>query len=120
MIMVSVNVGNDKDGKPLDPIVGLLLDTHLVPMAGPSKATIGEGGKLIQSQGQMGLQGFGVVATDKGFIVGPLASMTPMLQPDEIPGEGEGEDDSGGRMSIGAKEESDEVEDGERKEELSA
>ena len=98
MIMVSVNVGEGKE-----PIVGLLLDTHLMPMQGPPKASIGEGGKLVQTQGQTGLQGFGVVATDKGFIVGPLASMTPIMNPaeeesDDVPTElrsGEGRTEEG-------------------------
>ena len=84
MIMVSVNVGKDKE-----PIVGLLLDTHLMPMQGPPKATIGEGGKLVQTTGPMGLQGFGVVATDKEFIVRPLSDMTPIMNPDGEPPEAE-------------------------------
>ncbi len=83
MLMVRVNVGKDKEGKSLEPIVGLLIDTHLMPMQGPPKATIGEGGRLVQAPGQTGFQAFGVVAAGEGFIVGPLASMTPMMQPDE-------------------------------------
>ncbi|KKL84226.1 hypothetical protein LCGC14_1966870 [marine sediment metagenome] len=83
MLMVRVNVGKDKEGKSLEPIVGLLIDTHLMPMQGPPKAMIGEGGKLMQTPGQTGFQAFGVVAAGEGFIVGPLSSMTPMMQPDE-------------------------------------
>lgn len=86
MIMVSVNVGPDKE-----PVIGLLLDTHLMPVSGPPKASIGEGGKLVQTQGQSGLQGFGVVATDQGFIVGPLSSMTPIMNPDDVKEESDGE-----------------------------
>lgn len=104
MIMVSVNVDKNQE-----PIVGLLLDTHLMPMQGPPKAIIGEGGKLVQTPGQTGFQGFGVVATDKGFIVGPLASMTPIMNPDQ-------EVDGGAVVGVG--EELEEVEEGERKEEL--
>ena len=93
MIMVSVNVGKDKES-----IIGLLLDTHLLPAQGAPNVTMGPDKKLIQTPGQQGIQGFGVVATDKGFIVGPLSNMTPIMNPD-------------GELS--------EVEDGERKEELS-
>ncbi|KKK70930.1 hypothetical protein LCGC14_2919050 [marine sediment metagenome] len=89
MIMVSVNVGKDAAGKQLEPIVGLLLDTHLMPMQGAPNVTMGPDKKLVQTSGQMGLQGFGVVATDKGFIVGPLASMTPIMNPDGEPPEAE-------------------------------
>lgn len=89
MLMVSVNIGNDKAGKPQDPIVGLLIDTHLMPVSGPPKASIDPGGKLVQSQGPQGLQGMGVVATDKGFLVGPLASMTPIMNPAEEESDGE-------------------------------
>ena len=93
MIMVSVNIGKDKE-----PIVGLLLDTHLMPAQGAPSVTMGLDKKLVQAPGQMGVRGFGVVAVDKGFIVGPLDSMTPIMNPD-------------GELS--------EVENGERKEELS-
>ncbi len=78
MIMVSVNVGEGKE-----PVVGLLIDTQLMPMQAPPKATLDSSGKLVQTAGQSGLQGFGVVATDKGFLVGPLASMTPIMNPDD-------------------------------------
>ncbi len=83
MIMVSVNVGKDKAGKQQEPIIGLLISTQLMPMTGPSNVTMGPGNKLVQTPGQSGLQGFGVVATDKGFIVGPLSSMTPIMNPDD-------------------------------------
>ena len=113
MLMVSVNVGKDKQGKMRPPIVGLLIDTHLLPTQGPPKATIGEGGQLVQTQGASGLQAMGVVAAGTGFIVGPLASMTPIMQPDE--------DDVDAEIALLAPdEEVEEVEDGERKEELSA
>ncbi len=83
MLMVTVNIGKDKQGKMQEPIVGLLIDTHLMPTQGPPKATIGEGGALVQTPGSTGIQAMGVVAAGKGFIVGPLASMTPIMQPDE-------------------------------------
>ena len=108
MIMVSVSVGKDKE-----PIVGLLLDTHLMPIQGESKATIGEGGQLVEVAGPMRMQGFGVVATDKGFIVGPLSSMTPIMNPNQ-------EVDDGAGAVVGGGEEIEEIEDGERKEELSS
>ncbi len=91
MLMVRVNIGKDKAGKMQEPIVGLLIDTHLVPTQGPPKATIGQGGELMQTPGASSFQPVGVVAAGKGFIVGPLASMTPIMQPDE-----EGDDDDDG------------------------
>ncbi len=83
MLMVRVNIGKDKVGKMREPIVGLLIDTHLMPTQEPPKATIGEGGALVQTPGSTGIQAMGVVAAGEGFIVGPLASMTPIMQPDE-------------------------------------
>ena len=78
MIMVSVSVGEGKE-----PVVGLLLDTHLMTMSGAPSVTMGLNKQLVETPGKMGLQSFGVVATDKGFIVGPLASMTPIMNPDD-------------------------------------
>jgi hypothetical protein len=89
MLMVRVNIGKDKEGKPLEPIVGLLIDTHLMPMQRPPKATIGQGGELVQTQGPTGVQAMGVVAAGSGFIVGPLSSMTPIMQPDEEESDGD-------------------------------
>ncbi len=88
MLMVRVNVGKDKTGKMQEPIVGLLIDTHLMQTQGPPKATIGMDGGLTQTPGPTGFRAMGVVAAGEGFIVGPLASMTPIMQPDE-----EGDDD---------------------------
>ena len=83
MLMVTVNIGKDKQGKMRDPVVGLLIDTHMVPMQGPPKAAINMEGALVQTPGATGFQAMGVVAAGTGFIVGPLASMTPIMQPDE-------------------------------------
>ncbi|KKN06408.1 hypothetical protein LCGC14_1077690 [marine sediment metagenome] len=83
MLMVRVNIGKDKAGKMQEPIVGLLIDTHLMPMQAPPKAAINLEGALVQTPGATGFQALGVVAAGKGFIVGPLASMTPIMQPDE-------------------------------------
>ncbi len=83
MLMVRVNTGKDKAGKVQDLVVGLLIDTHMVPMQGPPKATIDGSGALVQAPGPTGFQALGVVAAGNGFIVGPLASMTPIMQPDE-------------------------------------
>ncbi len=88
MLMVRVNIGKDKAGKMRDPVVGLLIDTHMVPMQGPPKAAIDGSGALVQTPGATGFQALGVVAAGEGFIVGPLASMTLIMQPDE-----EGDDD---------------------------
>lgn len=84
MIMVSVSVGKDKE-----PIVGLLLDTHLLPTQGSPQMSLDPiTKKLIQGSAQQGIQGFGVVATDQGFIVGPLASMIPIMNPDQEDNDG--------------------------------
>ncbi len=83
MLMVRVNIGKDKAGKMRDPVVGLLIDTHMVSTQGPPKHTMSEGGELVQVPGTTGFQALGVVAAGDGFIVGPLASMTPIMQPDE-------------------------------------
>ena len=85
MIMVSVNVGKNKE-----PIIGLLLDTHLLPTQGPPQMSMDPSTKkLIQGPTKQGIQGFGVVATDRGFIVGPLDNMTPIMNPEGEPPEAE-------------------------------
>ena len=70
-------------------VVGLLIDTQLVTTSGPPAVAMNPRGELVQGPGQKGLQGFGVVRLDAGFLVGPLSSMQPILDPEEGDGEGQ-------------------------------
>lgn len=77
MLMVRVRT---KDGE----VVGVLVDTQLVATPGQPSVGINPKGELVQSQGQgMMLQGFGVIATDRGFIVAPLSDVTPIFEPEK-------------------------------------
>ena len=77
MIMVRVRLKDDKE------VIGLLVDTHLVPTQGSSQVSMTPDKRLVQGPPQQGLRGFGVAAVEGGFIVGPLESMKPIFNPQE-------------------------------------
>ena len=86
MLMVRVKT---KDGE----VVGVLVDTQLVATPAPGNVGIDAKGVLVQNQSQgMVLQGFGVIATDRGFIVAPLSDVTPVFEPEKEGADAQAED----------------------------
>jgi hypothetical protein len=94
MLMVRVVLRDPQSGTPTgESAVGVLVDTQLIPVQGPQKVSMNARGELVQNQGQgMMLQGFGVVATDRGFIVAPLSDVTPIFEPEKEGADAQAED----------------------------
>ena len=86
MLMVRVKIKEDETA------IGLLVDTHLMTVQGQAGPSMNPEGVLVPGQQQMGLRGFGVVATEQGFLVGPLENMQPIFEPEKELGNEEAEE----------------------------
>ena len=66
-------------------IVGVLVDTHMVPQQNQPQFSMTPDKKLVQGPQQMSLALFGLVAHPGGFIFAPMGSILPLF-PDDFPG----------------------------------
>lgn len=84
-------------------IIGVLVETHMVPQQGQPQFSMGSDKKLVQGPQQMSLALFGLVAHPGGFIFGPMGSIFPLF-PEDFPGmpqseEGSNEEESEDEVS---------------------
>ena len=63
-------------------IIGVLVETHMVPQQGQPQFSMTSDKKLVQGPQQMSLALFGLVAHPGGFIFGPMGSILPLFPPD--------------------------------------
>ena len=73
-------------------IIGVLVETHMVPQQGQPQFNMTSDKKLVQSPQQMSLALFGLVAHPGGFIFGPMGSIFPLF-PEDFPGMPQSEED---------------------------
>ena len=62
-------------------IIGLLVETHLVPQQGQPQFGMTSDKKLVQGPQETKLVIFALVAHPSGFTFGPLGDVTPVLPP---------------------------------------